>query len=83
MGQAFGTAFMERKPLDLRPGYEASMKVNAAQLPAAMFHLENIHGPVMMIAAGKDRIWNSAEQSKIGMEYLLRGPRSSRFSARR
>lgn len=70
MGQAFGAAYMDRKPLDLRPGYEASMKVNAAQLPAAMFHLENIRGPVMMIAAGQDQIWNSEAQSKIGMEYL-------------
>lgn len=70
MGQAFGAAFMDRKPLDLRPGYEASMKANAAQLPAAMFRLENIHGPVMMIAAGQDQIWNSPAQSKIGMDYL-------------
>lgn len=70
MGQAFGAAFMDHEPLALRPGYEASVKVNAAQLPAAMFHLERIHGPVMMIAAGHDQIWDSEAQSKAGMDYL-------------
>lgn len=70
MGQAFGSAYADHKPLDLRPGYDASMQQNSAQIPAAMFHLENIHGPVMMLAAGDDQIWNSVAQSQLGMQYL-------------
>jgi dienelactone hydrolase len=70
MGQLFASAYMEHKPLDLRTGYEASMRENAAQIPAAMFHLENIHGPVMLIAAGDDRIWDSVAQCETAVAYL-------------
>ncbi len=70
MGTIFGQAFALHQPLDLRPGYDAAMQQNASQIPAAMFHLENIHGPVMMLAADDDRIWDSVAQAQIGMKYL-------------
>ncbi len=70
MGAIFGAAFAQGKPLDLRPGYDASMKENAATIPAAMFHLENVHGPIFFIAADDDQIWNSVAQSELGMAYL-------------
>lgn len=70
MGQAFGAAFMNHQPLDLRKGYDAAMQQNGAEIPGAMFHLENIRGPVLMLAAQDDRIWNSVAQSEIGMHYL-------------
>lgn len=70
MGQIFMTAFTQHKPLDLRPGYVASMQENKAQIAPAMFKLENIRGPVMMLGADDDRIWDSDAQSEIGMQYL-------------
>ena len=70
MGQINMDAFMNHQPLDLRKGYEASMQANAAQIPAAMFHLENIRGPVLLLAADDDQIWDSDAQSQIAMTYL-------------
>lgn len=70
MGAAFANTYQQGKPLDLRPGYDASMQGNAAQIPAAMFHLENIRGPVLMLAADDDQIWDSVAQCRIGMAYL-------------
>jgi dienelactone hydrolase len=70
MGEQFGAAYMNHQPLDLRKGYDAAMQSNASQIPAAMFHLEDIHGPVLMLAADDDRIWDSVAQCEIGMRYL-------------
>jgi dienelactone hydrolase len=70
MGQLFGAAFGTGKPLDLRKGYDASITQNKAQIPEAMFHLENIRGPVLFIAAGDDQVWDSVAQSNVGMQYL-------------
>ncbi|MBV8689567.1 MAG: acetylxylan esterase [Candidatus Eremiobacteraeota bacterium] len=70
MGASFAAAFGEHKPLDLRVGYDASMKENAAAIPDAMFHLENIKGPVLLLAADDDHIWNSVAQSELAMAYL-------------
>ncbi len=70
MGDAFSAAFTAGKPLDMRPAYDASMQENKSQIPAAMFHLENIRGPVMMLAADDDQIWDSVAQCEIGMQYL-------------
>lgn len=70
MGQIFMTAFTQHKALDLRPGYAASMQENKAQIAPAMFKLENIRGPVMMLGADEDQIWDSDAQSQIGMLYL-------------
>lgn len=70
MGEVFGAAFATHQPLDLRKGYDAAMEQNKSEIPGAMFPLEKIRGPVLMLAAGDDQIWNSVAQSQIGMEYL-------------
>jgi dienelactone hydrolase len=70
MGQIFMAAFTQHKPLDLRPGYVASMRENKAEIASAMFKLENIRGPVMMLGADDDQIWDSDAQAEIGMQYL-------------
>ncbi|MBV9736729.1 MAG: acetylxylan esterase [Candidatus Eremiobacteraeota bacterium] len=70
MGQLFAQAFGGHGPLDLRPGYDAAMKDNAAAIPGAMFHLENVHGPILFIAADDDHIWDSVAQSELGVQYL-------------
>ncbi|MBV8727289.1 MAG: acetylxylan esterase [Candidatus Eremiobacteraeota bacterium] len=70
MGQVFAQAFQGHAPLDLRPAYDAAMKDNAAAIAPAMFHLENIKGPIFFIAADDDHIWDSVAQSELGMQYL-------------
>ena len=70
IGRSIGIAFSTHQPLDLRPGYQASMKDHADQIPGAMFHLENIRGPILFLAAGDDQVWNSAALSQLGMTYL-------------
>jgi dienelactone hydrolase len=71
MGLAFQKAFTTQTPLDLRPAYDASLAQSGA-VEKAYFHLESIDGPVLFLSAGDDRIWNSAEQSKLGMDYLTK-----------
>lgn len=70
MGQLFGAAFTTHAPLDLRKGYEASMRRNGSQVAPAMFRLENIKGPILFIAADDDQIWNSVAQSHMALTYL-------------
>lgn len=70
MGQAFADAYMNRTPLNLRKAYDASMRENAAQIPAAMFHLEKIRGPVLLLGADDDRLWDSDAQAELGIRYL-------------
>lgn len=70
MGQVFAAAFTAHQPLDLRKGYDAAMQENESEIPGAMFHLENIKGPVLFLGADDDGIWNSVAQSQIGMDYL-------------
>ncbi len=70
MGTVVGEAYSTGQPLDFRKGYEASMQSNAAQIPAAMFRLENIHGPVLLIAADDDQVWDSVAQCTRAMTYL-------------
>lgn len=70
MGSVFQNAFVNRTPLHLRKGYDGSMQDNKADIPDAMFHLENIRGPVLMLAAQDDGIWDSVAQCELGMQYL-------------
>ncbi len=70
MGELFAAAFSSNGPLDVRAGYDAAMEVNGAMIPAAMFHLENVRGPILFLAADDDQVWDSVAQSQIGMQYL-------------
>ena len=69
MGQLAAASYMQHKPLDLRPGYAAAMTDKSA-VSAAMFHLENVRGPIMCLAAEDDQIWDSTAQCTIAMLYL-------------
>jgi len=53
-----------------RDAFDVSMARHRGAIPYAMFHLENIRGPVLFLAGDDDAVWNSAEQSQIGMDYL-------------
>ena len=70
MGAAFGAAFSTGTPLVLRDAYTDAAKDGTA-VERAMFPLERIHGPVLFVTAGDDRIWDSHAQSAIGLAYLV------------
>jgi dienelactone hydrolase len=70
MGAQFQNAYMQHAPLHLRVGYDGAMQENAGQIPAAMFHLENIHGPVLLLAGDDDQLWDSPAQCRLAIDYL-------------
>jgi dienelactone hydrolase len=53
-----------------RDAFDVSMERHRGAIPGAMFHLENIRGPVLFLAADDDAVWDSPQQSQIGMDYL-------------
>lgn len=70
MAEIFGAAFTNHAPIRTEIAYDDAMKQNASQIPAAMFPIEKIAGPVLFLAAGDDGIWNSQAQSQLAMQYL-------------
>ena len=70
MGLQFQSAFMQHTPLDLRVAYDDAMQKNASQIAPAMFHLENIHGPALLLGADDDQLWDSDAQSQLAIAYL-------------
>ncbi len=55
---------------EMRAVYDASMESRRAAIPSAMFHLENIQGPVLLLAGDADGVWDSPAQCRIGIDYL-------------
>lgn len=70
MGEQFMNAYTMHQPLDLRKGYEAAMTENKADIAPAMFPLQNIHGPVLLLAGDDDQIWDSDAQCAMALAYL-------------
>jgi len=69
-GQALGMQFGQGKPVSLEPLYDASRLADPKVTAAAMFHLENIAGPVLCLAAADDQLWPSPAQCDVAMTYL-------------
>lgn len=70
MGAQFMNAYTMHQPLDLRKGYDAAMNDNKADIAPAMFPLQNIRGPVLMLAGDDDQIWDSDAQCALALAYL-------------
>ena len=54
----------------MRAVYAASMQLHRAAIPSAMFHLENVHGPILLLAGDADGVWDSPAQCRLGIDYL-------------
>jgi len=50
--------------------FEAPLRDNRVAVDRTMFHLENVRGPILFLAAADDRVWDSKIQAEIGMAYL-------------
>lgn len=57
-------------PVESRRAYDASMQLHRSAIPAATFHLENVRGPILLIAGDDDGVWDSPAQCAIGIAYL-------------
>lgn len=57
-------------PVEMRAVYAASMQLHRTMIGAAMFHLENVRGPILLLAGDDDGVWDSPAQCEIGMAYL-------------
>jgi dienelactone hydrolase len=55
---------------DMRAVYAASMQQQRAAIPSAMFHLENVRGPILLLAGEADGVWDSPAQCRLGIDYL-------------
>jgi dienelactone hydrolase len=64
----FGAAF------DMRSVYDASMRLHRGAIAGAMFALEKIQGPVLLLAGDDDGVWDSPAQCEIAMAYLRSHP---------
>ena len=62
--------FGRGKPVSLAPLYDASRLADPNVTAAATFHLENIAGPVLCLAAADDQLWPSPAQCDVAMAYL-------------
>jgi dienelactone hydrolase len=69
IGQAHEIAVRTHAPMNLRPGYDVSMK-NTGAINRAFFHLDRINGPVFFLSAGDDHLWDSVRQVNMGLAFL-------------
>jgi dienelactone hydrolase len=63
----------ERRMLRIGTGWDAfevALRENHAGVERAMFHLENVRGPILFLAAADDHTWDSKRLADLGMEYL-------------
>jgi uncharacterized protein len=57
-------------PIEMRVVYDASMQLHRSAISAAMFHLENVRGPILLLAGDDDGVWDSPAQCEFGIAYL-------------
>lgn len=55
---------------EMRAVYDESMQLHAGLVRAAMFHLENVRGPILLLAGDADGVWDSPAQCRLAMDYL-------------
>ncbi len=66
-----GAEYAAHQPMQLRMLYDASLQAaTPAQILAAFFPIERIHGPVLCLSGGDDELWDSPEYCNMAMEYL-------------
>jgi uncharacterized protein len=53
-----------------RSSYGATMRRRSGDVQRAMFHLENVRGPILFLAGEDDAVWDSPAQAALGMAYL-------------
>jgi dienelactone hydrolase len=59
---------------DMRSVYDASMQVHHGAIGGAMFALEKIQGPLLLLAGDDDGVWDSPAQCELAMAYLRSHP---------
>jgi uncharacterized protein len=60
--------------VDMRSVYDASMQLHRGAIAGAMFALEKIQGPLLLLAGDDDAVWDSPAQCELAMAYLRSHP---------
>jgi dienelactone hydrolase len=60
--------------VDMRSVYDASMQLYRGAIAGAMFALEKIQGPLLLLAGDDDGVWDSPAQCELAMAYLRTHP---------
>ena len=60
--------------MDMRTVYDASMQLHRGAIAGAMFALEKIAGPLLLLAGDDDAVWDSPAQCELAMTYLRSHP---------
>ncbi|MDB5070646.1 MAG: hydrolase of the alpha/beta superfamily [Candidatus Eremiobacteraeota bacterium] len=68
--QRLGRGTRDGSAPDMRAVYAASMQQHRAAIPSAMFNLENVRGPILLLAGDADGVWDSPAQCRLGIDYL-------------
>jgi dienelactone hydrolase len=63
-------------PVERRRGsaYAESMRAHRGQIGGAMFALEKVHGPMLLLAGDDDAVWDSPAQCEVALAYLRAHP---------
>ncbi|MEA2786903.1 MAG: hypothetical protein QOF71_3007 [Candidatus Eremiobacteraeota bacterium] len=69
-----GTRSSFGAPADMRSVYDASMQLHRGAIAGAMFALEKIAGPLLLLAGDDDGVWDSPAQCELAMAYLRTHP---------
>lgn len=59
---------------DMRSVYDASMQLHRGAIAGAMFALEKVAGPLLLLAGDDDAVWDSPAQCELAMTYLRSHP---------
>ena len=65
---SFGSA------VDMRAVFDASMQLHRGAIAGAMFALEKIQGPLLLLAGDDDGVWDSPAQCEVAVAYLRSHP---------
>jgi dienelactone hydrolase len=77
-GQEVWRSVAAGRPVAFRDAYDAAARDRSA-VERAFFPIERVAGPILCLAAGDDRVWNSPAQCEQAMAYLR--ARGHRFAA--
>jgi len=77
-GQGVWRQMAAGHPVGFRDAYDAAAR-NRSAVERAFFPIERVAGPILCLAAGDDRVWNSPAQCEEAIAYLR--ARGHRFAA--
>lgn len=82
MSAIFMAGLFFHRPVRVRGGYDHALARHTDRVAPAFFALEAATGPILLVSAGDDRIWNSPAQCEMAVQYLEARGRGDRVRHR-